>query len=63
MNWLFYILPENKRIAYLIGLWVGLVIIPDIILRLNFSIPQQFINFICYDFVYYNILKRGYFDR
>jgi hypothetical protein len=63
MTWLLYTLPENKRTTYLIGLWLALVIVPDIILRSHFSTPQQFINFLCYDVVYYYMLKKGYFDR
>ena len=51
MNWLLYTLPENKRTTYLIGLWLALVIVPDIILRSHFSTPQQFINFLCYEFL------------
>ena len=57
MTWLFYTIPENKRVHYLICLWVAIVIIPDYVLGMSFTIPMQFMNFICYDVLYYYLLK------
>jgi hypothetical protein len=62
MNWVFYTVPENRRLHYLICLWVALVIIPHYVLGMAFTIPMQFINFISYDIVYYYLLRKGLFD-
>jgi hypothetical protein len=62
MNWVFYTVPENRRLHYLICLWVALVIIPHYVLGMAFTIPMQFINFISYDIVYYYLLRKGFFD-
>jgi hypothetical protein len=57
INWLFYTIPKSKRLHYLICLWVTLVIVPHYILSMVFTIPMQFMNFICYDVLYYYLLK------
>ena len=62
INWLFYTLPEKRRLHYLISLWVALVIVPYYILGMVFTIPMQFINFICYDILYYYLLGKGLFN-
>ena len=61
INWLFYTLPESRRLHYLICLWIALVIIPHYVLNMLFTIPMQFLNFICYDILYYYFLKNGHF--
>jgi hypothetical protein len=63
INWLFYTLPEKRRLHYLISLWVALVIVPYYILGMVFTIPMQFINFICYDILYYYLLRKGFFNN
>ena len=62
INWLFYIVPENKRLHYIICLWVALFIIPEYVIGLAFTIPMQFLNFIFYDILYYVFLKMEKFD-
>jgi len=62
INWLFYTIPENKRLHYFICLWLALVIIPHYVLGMIFTIPMQFLNFIFYDILYYVFLKMGKFD-
>ena len=62
INWLFYTIPENRRIHYLISLWLALVIIPHYVLGMIFTIPMQFLNFICYDLIYYYFLRKGIFN-
>jgi hypothetical protein len=63
MKWLFYTIPENKQLHYLICMWLVLYIIPEFVLSLAFTVLAQFINFICYDILYYYFLKNGHFDR
>jgi hypothetical protein len=62
INWLFYTIPANKRLHYLICLWVALVIMPQYVLGMIFTIPMQFLNFIFYDIVYYVFLKMEKFN-
>lgn len=57
LNWLFYTIPSNKRIHYGICLWLVLWIIPEYLLKIQFTILAQFINFITYDIMYYQMLK------
>ena len=61
-NWLFYTIPANKRLHYLICLWAALVIIPQYLLGVIFTIPMQFLNFIFYDILYYVFLKMEKFN-
>jgi hypothetical protein len=61
-NWLFYTLPENRRLHYLICLWIALVIIPHYVLDMIFTVTMQSINFISYDIVYYYLLRKGFFN-
>ena len=56
-NWLFYTIPENKRMHYGICLWLCIFIIPEYLLQMKFT------NFITYDILYYHMLKRSVFDR
>jgi len=62
INWLFYTVPANRRIHYLLCLWIALVIIPHYVLGIVFTIPMQFINFISYDILYYYLLRIGLFN-
>lgn len=62
INWLFYTLPENRRLHYLICLWVALVIIPHYVFDMIFTVTMQSINFISYDIVYYYLLRKGLFN-
>jgi hypothetical protein len=57
MNWLLYTIPPNKRLHYAICLYLILLIIPEYILGITFTVVGQFINFITYDILYYNMLK------
>jgi hypothetical protein len=59
INWLFFTLPESKRLHYLISLWIALVIIPHYVFDMTFTVPMQFMNFICYDVLYYYLLRIG----
>jgi hypothetical protein len=57
LNWLFYTIPANKRLHYGICLWLVLWIIPEYILKIQFTVLMQFINFITYDIMYFQMLK------
>lgn len=57
INWLFYTIPSNKRTHYFICLWLALFIIPEYVMRMAFTIPMQFLNFIFYDILYFIFLK------
>lgn len=57
LNWLFYTIPLNRRIHYMICLWLVMLIIPEYVLKINFTVVMQFINFITYDILYFNMLK------
>lgn len=57
LNWLFYTIPEDKRIHYGICLWLCILIIPEYLLQMKFTVVMQFINFITYDILYYRMLK------
>lgn len=57
LNWLFYTIPNKRRIHYGICLWLVLFIIPEFLLKMQFTIVMQFINFITYDLLYYRMLK------
>ena len=63
LNWLFYTIPEDKRMHYGICLWLCILIIPEYLLQMKFTVVMQFINFITYDILYYHMLKRSIFDR
>ena len=63
LNWLFYTIPEDKRMHYGICLWLCILIIPEYLLQMKFTVVMQFINFINYDILYYHMLKRSIFDR
>jgi hypothetical protein len=62
INWLFYTIPENKRLHYFISLYLALAIIPEYVLGMIFTIPMQFLNFIFFDILYYVFLKIEKFD-
>ncbi len=57
LNWLFYTIPEKKKIHYGICLWLVMWIIPEYLLKVHFTVVMQFINFITYDILYFNMLK------
>lgn len=57
LNWLFYTIPERKRIHYGICLWLVMWIIPEYLLKVHFTVVMQFINFITYDILYFRMLK------
>lgn len=57
LNWLFYTIPERKRIHYGICLWLVMWIIPEYLLKVHFTVVMQFINFITYDILYFQMLK------
>lgn len=61
-NWLLYTIPEERQLHYLICLFIALVVVPDFILNVAFTITHQFLNFLGYDVLYYYMLKRGYFN-
>jgi len=48
---------------YGICLWLCILIIPEYLLQMKFTVVMQFINFITYDILYYHMLKRSIFDR
>ena len=53
LNWLFYTIPEDKRMHYGICLWLCILIIPEYLLQMKFTVVMQFINFITYYILYY----------
>ncbi len=57
LNWLFYTIPVKRRIHYGICLWLVMWIIPEYLLKVHFTVVMQFINFITYDILYFQMLK------
>lgn len=62
INWIFYTIPKNKQLHYLICMWLVLYIIPEFLFGIAFTMLAQFINFICYDILYYYFLRNGHFN-
>jgi hypothetical protein len=53
LNWLFWSVPINRRIHYIICMVLLLWIVPEYIFLVQLSVLGQVINFICYDLIYY----------
>jgi len=52
-NWIFYAVPEYKKIHYITLMFLIMVVIPKYFLGLQFTMLGNLINFLIYDFIYY----------
>ena len=56
-NWLFYAIPEHKKMHYAIMMLIIMLIVPKYLLGLHFTMLGNLINFLIYDFLYYKMLQ------
>lgn len=52
-NWLFYIVPERLKFAYVLLLVLNMFIIPDYVLNIKLNITGEIINFFTFDILFY----------
>jgi len=53
INWIFYSVPEHKKIHYAVVMFLMMFIVPKYLFGLHFTMLGNFINFLIYDFIYY----------
>lgn len=53
INWIFYSVPEYKKTHYVFIMFIMMVIVPKYLFGLQFTMLGNFINFLIYDFIYY----------
>lgn len=56
-NWLFYAVPEHKKVHYATMMLLIMLIVPKYLLGLQFTMLGNLINFLIYDFLYYKMLQ------
>lgn len=52
-KWIFFSVPEHKKMHYVFVMFMMMFIVPKYIFGLQFTILGNFINFLIYDFIYY----------
>ena len=62
-NWLFYTVPEHKKMNYAIVMFLMMLIVPKYLFGLYFTTLGHFVNFLIYDFIYYRMLQLEEFYR
>lgn len=57
IDWLFYALPEHKKVHYATMMFIIMLVVPKYLLGINFTVLGNLINFLIYDFLYYKMLQ------
>ena len=57
INWLFYTVPEQRKMHYATMMLLIMLVVPKYILGLHFTMLGNLINFLIYDFLYYKMLQ------
>lgn len=52
-KWIFYSVPEHKKMHYVCVMFMMMIIVPKYLFDLQFTVLGNFINFLIYDFIYY----------
>ena len=52
-NWIFYRVPEQLRLAYIILLVLNMFVIPRYLLQGQLNIAGEFLNFLTFDLLFY----------
>lgn len=62
-NWLFYRVPEQLRLAYIILLVLNMFVIPRYLLQVQLNIAGEFLNFLTFDLLFYIFSKNIDFNK
>ena len=62
-NWIFYAIPEHKKMHYIIVMFMMMIVVPKYLFGIQFTMLGNFINFLIYDLVYYQMLRIEQFLR
>ena len=57
INWLFYSVPEHRKMHYAIMMFLIMFVVPVYLLGLRFTMLGNLVNFLIYDFLYYKMLQ------
>lgn len=57
ISWLFYTVPEHKKMHYATMMFLIMLVVPKYILGINFTMLGNLINFLIYDFLYFKMLQ------
>ena len=57
MNWLFWAVPEQYAMRYLITLWLVMFMIPTFIFGMQFTRLGFVMNLVWYDIIWYGWIK------
>lgn len=57
INWLFYAVPEHRKMHYAIMMALIMFVVPVYLLGLHFTMLGNLMNFLIYDFLYYKMLQ------
>ena len=57
INWLFYTVPEHRKMHYAIMMFLIMFVVPVYLLGLRFTMLGNLVNFLIYDFLYYKMLQ------
>lgn len=52
-NWLFWRVPERKKNHYIFVMVMMMLVVPNFIFGISFTVAGHFINFLIYDVIYY----------
>lgn len=56
-NWLFYAVPERRKMNYAITMFLIMIVVPKYLLGLHFTMLGNLVNFLIYDFLYYKMIQ------
>jgi hypothetical protein len=56
-KWLFYRVPDHRRLHYVLCIFMISVIIPEFVMGITFTNLGHFLNFLFFDILYYVFLK------
>ena len=56
-NWLFYAVPEHKKMHYATIMFLIMFVLPKYLFGLQFTMLGNMVNFLIYDFLYYKMLQ------
>ena len=57
INWLFYSVPEHRKMHYAIMMFLIMFVVPVYLLGLRFTMLGNLVNFLLYDFLYYKMFQ------
>jgi len=63
LKWLFYVIPERLKYAYVLLLVLNMFIIPEYVLDGRLNTAGEFLNFLTFDLLFYVFAKSIDFNK